>query len=433
VECNDPTGFALDEYQKQAVELCCTFDHYHRIIAVSGRAGTGKTSIMRLVYEAAKSAGHNPVLCAPTGKAARRISEATGIPALTVHKLLEFPRPGEIDERTGKPLVVGAPKRNQDRPLSYNIVLVDEAAMLSASLYTQLIFAIPKGGYLRMFGDQHQLPPIEVSPALVNQPSKFVHWVNREVQGVKSGIELQIIHRQGEGSGIVENGSLILQGRMPRHLPDFSMRATGTQLSVLCDIVKEDLNEFDALSNQIIIPGNRGPLGVFAVNTVLQRLIRPEGERHPLPRYPYDKHAVALQVDDKVIMTKNNYEIGQEGIMNGEVGRVVEFDEKDKSIIIKFGDEYVYVPPVIHTRYKRSPDYPLCDVALAYALTTHKTQGSEYDRVIFVMDNAHRFILYRNNFYTGVTRAKKKADVIYAPSVMSRALCAVPMIAGKKV
>ena len=164
-------GFKFDKTQAEAIGACC--DISRRIVPVTGAAGTGKTTILQNVYKTLKARGHQVVLCAPTGKAAKRIQEATGIRARTIHRLLEYPHPGERDEKTGKTLISTDPKRDRQNPIDFDVVLVDEYAMVSVEVHRNLIDALPHGGIIRMFGDANQLQPIESSKRLQAEPSSF--------------------------------------------------------------------------------------------------------------------------------------------------------------------------------------------------------------------------------------------------------------------
>ena len=234
-----------DDEQIEAINLCC--DLTKRIVAVTGEAGTGKTTIIRAVYNKLITYIDNNrakfkkdyiesrdkynfyaedyiVLVAPTGKAAKRIYEATGIPAMTIHRLLEYPTPGEIDQDTGKALVASSPKRDKFNPIVQKIVLCDEYAMVNYELHRNLIDALPSGGCIRMFGDCNQLEPIEESKVLQDKPSQFQQILVRF-----PSVTLTKIHRQENGSTIIENSHKINKGIMPAQTPDFHMFFTTQQ------------------------------------------------------------------------------------------------------------------------------------------------------------------------------------------------------------
>ena len=240
----------FDATQDAAVSACTNTTK--RLVAITGQAGTGKTTIMRQVYEHFYSKGIEPVMCAPTGKAAKRIQEATGVPAMTIHRLLEYPHPGEMNPKTGRPYNTTDPKRDRLNPIESRVVLCDEYAMVNTEVHRNLLDALPSGGLIRMFGDANQLPPIEMNKKLQGKPSPFVTMLNDF-----SGIRLTKIHRQAEGSNIIQNGNRIIQGIMPRRADDFSIKITDTPIDVITEIVAEGLEgntDFGKLQYQIIAP-----------------------------------------------------------------------------------------------------------------------------------------------------------------------------------
>ncbi|NJL53748.1 AAA family ATPase [bacterium] len=394
----------LDSDQRLAVERC--LDIKRRIVPVTGQAGSGKTSIMKIVFDKYIHAGYRVVMCAPTGKAAKRIHEATGIPAMTIHRLLEYPHPGERDEK-GKPLSTTVPKRDRNNPLEYNVVLADEYAMVNTEVHRNLIDALPRAGVLRAFGDINQLPPIE--PGNREMPSPFSQMLKNF-----DGVVLGTIHRQGEGSGIVSNGNLILKGQMPKRLSDFTFTITDDPVTSLREHVLSCDKDFGKMDAQIISPTNKGRVGVIELNNTMQRLYKPENVQRGLllPRHKWDvKKAYRIGVGDKVIWTQNNYDLE---IFNGETGVVVEITDLDE-IAIDFGDRVETVPPEVNT-VKRDGTLgtydPRKDLDLAYVVTTHKSQGSEYQDVIYVLNRSSVYIQNRQNFYTAITRARKSAHLI---------------------
>ncbi len=164
----------FDDSQLKAIGACCNIER--RVVAITGEAGTGKTTIIQNVYETLSARGHNVVLCAPTGKAAKRITEATGIAARTLHRLLEYPHPGEVDDKTGKTLITTDPKKDRINPIEFDVVICDEYAMVNVELHRNLLDALPNGGIIRMFGDANQLQPIETaqSKRIQQQDSSFI-------------------------------------------------------------------------------------------------------------------------------------------------------------------------------------------------------------------------------------------------------------------
>lgn len=426
------TDLALDTEQKAAVDLCC--DTKQRIVGITGQAGTGKTTILRVVYDALTYAGYRVALCAPTGKAAKRIQEATGIPARTAHALLEFNHPGERDPKTGKTLYESKPKRTPYNPLEYDVVLADEYSMATPDLHRYMIDALPPKGCLRAFGDMNQLPPIVKGKELFEPPFKIV-------LEKFAGVVLKTNHRQDEGSGIARAGARILLGQMPPRADDFRMEITDSPVDV---ILKHANAKYAGLTHQIIVPGNKGWIGTLKLNGLLQTKFHPHADYTPLPRHKWSKEKdLQVAVGDKVIMTTNHYDLRQEeerfyleddfdqfgepckvkhfikpdadqAIFNGEMGLITAISDAGE-ISIDLGDRVVTVPPELPWR---TPDGmiafldPRMDIELGYAVTTHKAQGSEYEEVIYAMTRFAMYNLCRSNFYTGIMRARKCVTVV---------------------
>jgi len=405
-----------DERQAEAIDACSdTTDLQRRVVAVTGAAGTGKTTIMRVAVQRLLAKGRRVVLAAPTGKAAKRIEEATGLKAMTIHRLLEFPRPHERDEKTGKFLDTTRPKRCRDNPLEYDDVFVDEYAMVHNDLHQDLLAALPFGGRIRVFGDVNQLPPIERNDD--GSPSPFKRLLDKF-----AGIRLETIHRQGEGSGIVENGSRILKGFIPQRRNDFVLRITDQPVDNLLELIetcnKNGLDMF-SMENQIITCGNKSWIGTQMLNSYLQGMREYDPESGvEISRHEWDKSKLILHVGDKVIQTQNCYDLE---VFNGETGIVTALTEYGE-VEVDFGDRHVLYPPSIDyvSRYGKTAKYdPRRDIALAYAITTHKAQGSEYQNVIYVVNKSTRYNQNRHNFYTAVTRARKLVVVISDQSSLS--------------
>lgn len=403
----------------EAIRLCC--DIKNRIAGVTGQAGTGKTTIMKQVHAAFEDAGHDVALCAPTGKAAKRIGEATGIDATTIHRLLEFTHPGDPDPKTGKVYGISMPRRNEFNPLNQSVVLVDEASMINKPLWRQLINALPRGGLVRLFGDVNQLPPIEEDNNDTS-PSPFMDALKNF-----PSVTLKNIYRQGEGSGIVKNAHRILNGMMPMPSDDFKILWTGElqpndPVTKMLTLARDSGIDFRSINNQIVTPINRTWIGQLELNQKLQELLMPNAMRDgfPMPRHRWDKHMIMVSPGDKVIWKKNNYDLE---IYNGETGNVE--DIVNDIININFGDRTVGVPPWIEymTPDGDTKGYdPRQDLYLAYALTTHATQGSEYTNVVPILGNSAYSMLYRNNLYTACTRASKMVHLITDQRSLQRAV-----------
>lgn len=421
-DCETETSYPItyDDSQIAAIDLCTS---KIRITAVSGSAGCGKTTIMKGVYDKLTKNGWSCVMCAPTGKAARRITQATGIQAMTVHKLLEFPSPGERDESTGHPLTPGVPQRHRLNPLDYNCILIDEAPMVSDALMRYINEALPVGGMVRMFGDMNQLPPVEDG----NKVSPFWEILNMKSSQGSHGIVLSKVYRQDGESGILDNSRRIIEGRYPTQTADFLLITTDNHVGTLKKMLSDSrCPNFGLLSNQIITPMRKYKAGSIILNEFVRKIYNPNPEKlTELERHTWDEqdYPYTVGIGDKVVMCKNWYDIGNHGVMNGETG-IVEDITTWGELVINFDGEIIAIPPEISivVRGENVIANPQKDIELAYVLTTHKSQGSEYDYVVYLIDVSHKFALFRNNFYTAITRARKRVWVAYNPKAMSRAL-----------
>lgn len=401
-----------DEDQSRAIQQGS--DPRVRTVGITGAAGTGKTTIMRQIYDALSAKGLNIVVCAPTGKAAKRIHEATGIPAQTIHRLLEFTHPGDINPDTGKPFVESYPRVDGLKRWLDDIdaVLCDEYAMVSTTLHRCLMRAMHPHAVFRVFGDCNQLAPIEENIELRDEISPFQKILNEF-----NGIHLKTIHRQGEGSGIALNGWRIIQGNTPSRYPDFDIDLGSNPVDLLMNYVikaKERGVMFSDMRNQIITPTARTSFGTRALNQKLQTFYMEDGEDRKsfnVPRWSKTGERCRMYVGDKVICMKNNYDLG---IFNGETGKLIDIDTEYGEMVIDFGDKIVKVPPsqpfFLGTRMIHFD--PRKNIDLAYAVTTHKSQGSEYEEVIYAMSRASGRLRSRKNFYTAVSRARKRVAVI---------------------
>lgn len=414
----------FDSKQIEAINLCC--DMSKRLVAITGEAGTGKTTIIKEVYnrllqyitEHKNLFTNNKdfcpeeyiVLIAPTGKAAKRIYEATNIPAMTIHRLLEYPMPGEIDEKTGKALVASSPKRDKTNPIKQKIVICDEYAMVNYELHRNLLDAIPRGGVVRMFGDCNQLEPIEESSYFKNKPSQFQEMLIRF-----PSVILDKIHRQEDGSSIIENSHIINKGLMPRRSDDFNLYFTNSTVfptKIVTDLIKND-PEYYTINKQIISPSRNSWVGTQKLNLMIQmlRFGHKVDEGFQIERHKWAKpQEFYLYVGDKVIFTKNNYDLG---VFNGESGIVTDI-KMFGDVTIDFGDKVVNIPAsqTINVYGKFVEYNPQKDIDLAYVITTHKSQGSEYKEITYIIDRSLIYMCCRKNLYTAVTRAREKVNII---------------------
>ena len=411
-------GFNFDQTQAEAIGACC--DISRRIVPITGAAGTGKTTILQNVYQTLKARGHEVVLCAPTGKAAKRIQEATGISARTIHRLLEYPHPGERDEKTGKTLISTDPKRDRPNPIDFDVVLCDEYAMVSVEVHRILIDAMPHGGIIRMFGDANQLQPIESSKKLQAEPSSFLKMLKKY-----NGIKLTNIHRQKADSNIIANANRIIIGGMPVRKPDFDIQMTGDPVEKVQEFVQRTLLEgidFGTINNQMITPTKIGWVGTEALNGCIQNLLHPSSKEYTeVERHKWvDQDYIRMYEGDKVIYTTNNYPLE---VFNGETG-VIKSLNADASITVDLGDRELEIPVSLEMEGRGGHYYinPQKDLDLAYVITTHKSQGSEYDRVCYIMNSSRTWLLNRKNLYTAVTRAKDHVYIITDQKSLSRSL-----------
>lgn len=433
----------LDSDQQKAVTQCS--DEKNRLIAVSGAAGSGKTTIIRLIYNHFRSRGITVALAAPTGKAARRIKEATGIDAVTIHKLLEYNRPGERDEKTGKPLDVTKPKRDRTNPLEQRVIIVDEYAMVNHELHNNLLAALPSGGSLRAFGDIHQLPPIE-DYKITDANDRAADTPFQKLLKRPDSIELMKVYRQGEGSQVLLAADKVRKGHVPpinEDLGDFYVRLTDRPIDVLKMFVREQRNkgiDYGTIQNQIITPTKKSWIGTQKLNQVLRTILNPNpAQTVPLERHKWDKDGVTVGLGDKVVCTSNTYDMRNyfdrfaewtqdmapvmpsfipcpptKQMLNGETGIVTQI-YPDGGLDIDFGDRIVEVP-LIYQEYWAQKDTvidvsPMKDIDLAFALTTHKCQGSEFLNIAYVLNKSAMFVQSRQNFYTAITRARKSATI----------------------
>jgi exodeoxyribonuclease V alpha subunit len=416
------TDIVWDDVQQQAIAACC--DTTKRIVAVTGKAGTGKTVIMREVASRLHGAGYTVQSSAPTGKASKRIREATGLEAMTNHRMLGYGMPMDVeveDEKTGDTKIVQVstgPKFTRQRPFHYDTILCDEYAMVNQEIHRNLIDALKAGARICMFGDQNQLKPIEEDHRLDDKPSAF-----QSALAKFGGITLDTIHRHDAGSGIARNGALILSGKMPRASDDFTLRQTDQPVRAVQEYVEVQLaagHSYADTDHQIVTCMNRSWIGTQKLNIVIQAMFwdraRPFLE---LPRYRIGKEQqppIRVQVGSKVVYTANTYDMGdgETFAFNGEVGIVVNINYEEGSVEIDFGDRTVIVPPLLVVVYPNGNVHeqdPRRNIDHAYVLTTHKMQGSEVRHVCYVINKSTLWGQSRRNFYTAITRAREHCTV----------------------
>jgi exodeoxyribonuclease V alpha subunit len=324
------------------------------------------------------------------------------------------------------------------------VVLCDEYAMVSTGLHRDLIEALGTGN-IRMFGDIRQLPPIE-NGDLADPTSPFERCLAKS-----NSFFLEQVYRQEEGNGIIEAARAINRGHMFAQNPDVKIIVNVSMVAKLYDEVRVNPETWRSIEHQIISPARKSDVGTVKLNGVLQSMLNPAmRDAISLPRQRWDKTRISVALDDKVVCTVNTYDLrgfnerfetwvdditpvwdsfipcpANKQMLNGEVGRIVAIG-LDGTLEIDFGDRLVEVPPEI-TEYSRRQNMLFAadhrkNLELAYALTTHKCQGSEYKSVAYVMAPAAFFNLSRQNFYTGITRARNNVLIFCDQRSLSASL-----------
>lgn len=378
------TGIEYDDIQiaaiRQAIES--------KVMVLTGGPGTGKTTTTQGIIAALKTAGMNILLAAPTGRAAKRMSEATGMEAKTIHRLLEYnPKDGY--------------KRNEENPLEADALIVDECSMIDILLMNHLMKAIPSGMRLVMVGDIDQLPSVGAGNVLRDI-----------IDSAKIPVVcLTRIFRQAQSSRIVMSAHAINNGQFPDTSngkdTDFFFIKTEDPDQVaesIVHLVKERLPKAYSLSSskiQVLTPMQRGVVGASNLNLALQDALNPTSVCLNRGGYSYRK-------GDRVMQIRNNYD---KGVFNGDLGYIEEVDMEERTLIASFDG--------ISVEYEASE---LDELSLAYATTIHKSQGSEYPIVVMPVLMNHYVMLQRNLIYTGITRARKICVLIGTTKALAYAI-----------
>ena len=382
-------GITLAEAQRQAIYASLE----HGVFVLTGGPGTGKTTVVKGILNVLEQAGCRILLAAPTGRAARRLADSAGHPAVTVHRLLEY-------QPTGDGLHFG---KDDSDPLDAEAIIIDEASMLDINLTYHLLKAVPGGCRLIFVGDVDQLPSVGAGSVLKDM--------------IRSGkmpvVRLENVFRQAEVSPIVSNAHKINRGQMP----DF-LTGAGSEFALQEFINEQDAAEFvartyaeltsggDWRSVQVLTPMHKNPCGVQNLNKLLQQYINPPSATKPEVNIPGN----VLRVGDKVMQIRNNYE---KDVFNGDIGRVSRIDGKNVTVSFPERPEGNYVT------YAQGE---VEELQLAYAMSVHKSQGSEYPCVILLMVQSHYIMLQRNLLYTAVTRAKEKVLIVGSENAVRTAV-----------
>lgn len=393
--------------QQEAVDL--STDTTKRITCVTGQAGTGKTTILRNAYDelcekypSDEEGVSNVALAAPTGRAAKRIEEATGIPAMTIHRMLRYTTPENEGEQ-------GLPKHSKMNPMPYRAILIDEASMIDEELWRNLIDAMRTGAIIRFFGDINQLPPVMGKSAFAIALKKFPTAI--------------LTHNYRSDDGIISTADRVIRNRMLITNPQVNIFRIKhiDGLRHIANLCKEV--DFRSLDNQIIAPTQNTKLGCNNINLHIQQLFNPEKQKITTYQKDHDNKLItrSFKRGDKVLWTKNDYTLE---IFNGTLGLVVDFDEEEGSIVINVEGKDKVIPPTLEgfnpTTQERFQYDPRNFLVLGYAVTTHKAQGSQFENVLYALSNSRAAT--RQNLYTAVTRAKKKLTILNVSGALSDAL-----------
>ncbi|MDQ4061804.1 MAG: ATP-dependent RecD-like DNA helicase, partial [Pseudomonadota bacterium] len=366
------TGLSLAESQREALSLALS----SKVLVITGGPGVGKTTLVNSILKILKAKGVNIALCAPTGRAAKRLAESTQLEAKTVHRLLE------VDPMNG------GFRRGLGAPIDCELLVVDETSMVDVMLMHALLKAVPDGASLLLVGDVDQLPSVGPGQALADIIAS----------GAVPVVRLTEVFRQAAESRIITNAHRINRGLMPeieaREGSDFYFVEAGDAedgLRKLLTLVRERIPRRFGLDPvrdiQVLCPMNRGGLGARSLNLELQAALNPPGELR------VERFGWVFGPGDKVMQVENNYD---KDVYNGDLGVVRQIDLMEGEMLVDFeGREVAY------------GFGELDELVLAYATTIHKSQGSEYPAVVIPLTTQHYTMLKRNLVYTGVTRGKR--------------------------
>ena len=402
----------LSEKQKETIKVV----NDNNVCVITGGPGTGKTTIIKFIIELYKKENKKVVLCAPTGRAAKRMSETTGEEATTIHRLLCL---GKVEESLGMERVDYAIE-----PIDTDVLIIDEMSMVDVFLMNYILKGLYMGTKLVLVGDVNQLPSVGPGNVLKD-------IINSETVET---IELNEIFRQAAKSQIITNAHKVNNGEnfleipkeeLKEKLQDFYFLNEPTQNKMLEDVISLCTGRLKKFGNydffrdiQVLTPTKKGKLGTKELNIELQNALNPSlNGKNNKKEIPQKKHGDRVFLEgDRVMQVKNNYDIYWEknhkedgtGIFNGELGTIKKIDDVTKQIEIKFDDEKT-------AWYEYSE---LEQLEHSYSITIHKSQGSEFDVVIMCLPQAAPMLLTRNLLYTGITRAKKLLIVLGTKKVL---------------
>lgn len=397
------TEMYLDEMQKKAVIEAVRCG----LLIITGGPGTGKTTTINTLISYFESEGLQILLAAPTGRAAKRMTEATGVEAKTVHRLLEI---SGLSEESG---AVGGFGRNAQNPLEADVIIIDEMSMVDAYLMHALLDAVTVGTRLIMVGDMNQLPSVGPGSVLKDM--------------IQSGcipvVSLTRIFRQAQESDIVVNAHKINRGEpvlLDNKSRDFFFLKrddANVIISIVIQLVRDKIPRYvnaKMYDIQVLTPMRKGLLGVERLNKILQEYLNPPDHT----KTEQEQNGVLFREGDKVMQVKNNYQLEWEirgrygipmekglGIFNGDMGIIREINKQTERVTVEFDEQ-------------RMVEYPysgLEELELAYAVTIHKSQGSEYPAVVIPLLSGPKMLMTRNLLYTAVTRAKQCVTLVGDP------------------
>ena len=400
MEIEQEAELELDDMQRFAVKAAVQ----NGILVLTGGPGTGKTTTINAMIRFFEREGMDVYLAAPTGRAAKRMTEATGYEARTIHRMLEL---AYMPEGSDNRMQFG---RNEENPLETDVIIIDEMSMVDLPLMHVLLKAITVGTRLILVGDKDQLPSVGAGSVLKD-------LIESECFPI---ITLSKIFRQAEQSDIVVNAHKINRGEtviLDNKSQDFfflKRQDANTIISVVLTLIQKKLPKYvdaDIFDIQVLTPMRKGLLGVERLNSILQHYLNPPDAK----KAEKEHGSRVFRVGDKVMQIKNNYQLEWEiatkyglvidsgvGVFNGDIGRVISIDTYAEKIKVEFEE-------------KRVVEYPfelLEELELAYAITVHKSQGSEYPAVVIPLLSGPRQLFHRNLIYTAVTRAKKCVTIV---------------------